>query len=149
MGGQPLSRVAPDADLDLAARVMDTEPELASLAMRVIASWSYVEYWMTRLLAVFLKTDYGVAHAMMTGIVSSEARWGALDAATYALDDADRILYDRAIHAAAGPHKIRRKYAHHLWTISRTVPDALILVDPQYMVGYHAANLERNAQLNR
>lgn len=150
MSPQRLSQVAPGVDLRFGSSLIDAEPELASLAMRVISSWSYLEYWEARLLAAFLKADYDITYAMLAALQSSVARRAAVDAAArHALNDDDLALYERTKIAIKGKRKIRNRYTHSLWITSKHVPDALIMVDPRYMVRYHADALAYQSEFQR
>jgi len=127
----PLSRVRPDkVPLHIMAGGLAQRPELAKHVMSVIDWWSYSEAQLAALLPRFLKADYRVTHAMFQALSSAEARRSALTAAARATMSSEEFeLYESVMRAIVPTRNTRNAFAHRLWCISESLPEALLLTD--------------------
>ncbi|NQV55930.1 MAG: hypothetical protein HQ503_08745 [Rhodospirillales bacterium] len=118
-------------------------PELVLKIMQVISIWAFTEKQHVSLAAKFLNSDFEVVFDMLNALVSVEGRRAAIIAAAKsALNDDDFNLYEATMRTMKASRDRRNDYAHHIWTVTDHLPDALLLIDPKYLV-QHDAELER------
>ena len=130
MSPQPLSTKKDQAySRWIVPQALAYRPQLAALVAQVIAIWSWIDAEYARLLAHFLKADHDVVLGMLSGIVSSEARRGAIiEAARTALSAQDRRLFEAVDKAINPSRKTRHAYAHGIWGYIEEWPDRLLWV---------------------
>lgn len=126
---QPLSRVRRNARLIVTPAALSHRPELAALAMQVIAQWADIDGDFAGILSLMLKTDVAVGTAMYLALVGGGTRRAALAAAAgKALAPADLELF-YGVERAIKPSRDRRnEFAHHAWAYADELPDALLLL---------------------
>ena len=132
---QPLSRVTPNANFEIGnvgTRPLSQRPELAIMAMEVIASWSHVESFMMQMyieLAGGLETD---AAAVFLALETTTAKSAAINVLAKRKLPADHVILLRAIiKIIKSGQKERDKLAHWIWGTSENIPDAILLADPR------------------
>ncbi len=114
--------------------IKNAPENLALLAMRCIAAWSYVECEQIRLLSNMLRSDYAVVSAGFLAIKSPAARKAAIKgAASTALDGRELDLFDAVYEDLKAPERFRNKLAHSLW-VNVGEPNTLALLDPREFV---------------
>jgi hypothetical protein len=139
MAPQPLSKIRKPVGVDLSTGKVLERPELAAIAMGTIATWSNIDNGFAQMTSVFLQADFEAVTAMLAALTSSEARYAAIRAAAEsALNDDDWRLFQAVDRAIKPSRKRRNEYAHHVWGISPTIPDALLLVNPRYLAKFNA-----------
>jgi hypothetical protein len=148
---QPLSRVVPESKmvgLDIWPRdAMVQRPKVAVLVAEAIAEWAQVECSVGVILAVILETEAQTALAMFSALTSSNNQMTIVEAAAKAkLTKADSDLLSALLKIARRAAKERHKLAHWCWALAYELPEALLLIDPDYlgtlianMNGYHDA----------
>jgi hypothetical protein len=105
-------------------------PYLMALIGRHISIWAWIDAEYANLTAEFLTADHRVVCELLNGIISSDARRGAiLGAARAALDAARLDLFDAIWTASAASRRRRNDFAHGLWGSSDDLPDSLIWAD--------------------
>jgi hypothetical protein len=138
---QPLSRVAPSALVSMGnigptySDPLVERPELAILAVQVIASWSNVEAFMMRLFVSLMGGSTELAATVYLSLEIQSAKSAAINAAADAkLSEPERALL-RAILALVKSHqKSRDKIAHWIWGFTQELPDALLLANPKDLI---------------
>lgn len=113
------------------------DPALVAGAMRVIATWSYVDKTLLDLFASFLGAEQEIVVTMMAKITNRGARDAAFRAiAAHALcDDTDGLdLFTYHTKRISARRKsIRDRYAHWLFAARASQADVLVLVDPRHV----------------
>lgn len=136
MSPQPFWPLAKNNEVPwIVPQALGQRPELAGLVMQVISTWSHIDAEYAVMLAAFLKSDHDVVCSMLEGIVSTEARRGAVMSAARAALSADAFDFFRAVDRAAAPSRRKRhKFAHGIWGYVEEWPDRLLFVDgKEYM----------------
>src|SRR3954471_8628221 len=95
----PLSKVFPDCEVRIGVeQVLLVDAEIATLAMRVIATCSYIDLEMTKLAARFAKSDFTIISGMLAPMRA--ARKEAITAAAeVALTDPEDLALYRSVVA--------------------------------------------------
>jgi hypothetical protein len=138
---QPLSSVAPNASFEIGsagARYLETNPQLASVALEAIASWSNVEGFLLRMFEALLGGNGSVAVAMYRALETQSAKTKAIRAAANSVlsERPDELRVLKALLAIAQTNeKSRNKLAHWVWGLSRDIPDAFLLADSRNFTG--------------
>lgn len=138
---QPLSRVAPNALVSIGnvgsayPSPLAERPELALLAIQVIASWSNVEAFMMRLFVNLMGGSTDLAATVYLSLEIQSAKSAAINAAAAVkLSEQEKALL-RAILALVKSHqKSRDKIAHWIWGTAPQLPDALLLANPKDLI---------------
>lgn len=114
--------------------------------MRVIATWSFVEFHRTRMLTSMLHADFTVVATMLTAINSSHAKQLALEAGiNKSLVEADAKFFRAVWKTAIKPVETHRnRYAHWMWAYSEDLPESLILVPPDDAATWAASKYPTN-----
>jgi len=128
---QPLSRVVPQASIDISSGSINRRPELALEALKVIAFWAGIEGDLATILAAMLKSDVATGVAMYEALTGSEGRRAALlAAARQALPEWLYILFE-AVQIATKPSRNQRNaFAHGIWATCAELPDAILSLNP-------------------
>jgi len=132
MAPQPLNRITPNCAVNFDPRKLLNSPHITVYPMTVIATWAFIDDILARLLSQMMKSDLSIGLAMFQALKSQESQRSAvLGAAEKALPlDHFRLL--QAIWKVTKPSRDRRhEYAHHLWGIPDSIPNALALLDPK------------------
>jgi len=139
---QPLSKVMPGStlnDLIITPAFLEiADPVLVGLVMRVIATWSYVDLALTDLISVFLRADFEVVNEMFIALIGSTQRRAVRDAASLTLSENDRELYVQVMKRLGPIEKHRNDFAHSIWAYARSMPEALLLIDPKALARHNA-----------
>ena len=141
---QPLSRVRADANISIGNNwdnPSDHRPELALLAMKVIAEWSILESFMQGLFVAMLGANPGPAaaiYAALTATATQKAAFKALAKSALSSDD-ERDVFDAILMAFDTVAKIRNDIAHGVWGHSAQIPDGVLLCDADVLMEYHVA----------
>ena len=140
---QPLSRVNPNAGFrigNVGDDPLQRHPELALLAVQVVASWSNVDAFLLRLFVELMGGPRDTAATVFLALETQSAKTAAINAVARALpDNHQRVL--RAILAIAKTHQRGRdKIAHWIWGDSDALPEAILLIDPRAMAGDEPPN---------
>lgn len=132
---QPLSRVAPNANVvigNVGDYPLRRHPELALLAIEVIASWSNVEAFMLNVFVEMMGGPADTAATVFMALESQPAKSAAINAVADAeLHDHHRDLLRVLLAMAKSYGKSRDKIAHWIWGDSPQLPDALLLANPK------------------
>jgi hypothetical protein len=134
MPPQPLRSVHRTAKVYADHTGIARSPELVQLVGQAIAIWAHVESSLANLLAVMLKgASAETAIAMFGALTSTNAQTDVLRAAAeLALKDTtSKRIFEAIIRLVRERARTRHKFAHWLWTSSKDVPDALLLIDPR------------------
>jgi hypothetical protein len=129
---QPLSKI-PGGSSNLrigAEHVTAVNPELAALAMQMIATCSYMDLGLTQIAAFLSGGKYTVTASMLHALTG--ARQNAIDAiARAALEESsprEYRWYCKVMKRVKRVRDRRNMYAHYLWAISPSRPDLLVLI---------------------
>lgn len=134
----PLSRVRPNAAFNLGNNIdnpSDHRPELALLAMKVIAEWSLLESFMTGVFVHMLGSNPTPALAIYTALSGSVSRGAAFKAVAkeaHLSTEEDEIL-DAILSLYKTAGRERNRIAHWVWGHSPEIPDGVLLCDQQVM----------------
>lgn len=133
---QPLSRVRTDPGLiTLSAEILEEMPELATLAMQIIARWARIEHELGLLLMRLLGAAEGPALAIYSVLTGQGMQNLALSAAARSvLSDEDFKTFTAVVNVATSAGKKRHKLAHWIWGKCEALPGVLLLADPQSLV---------------
>jgi hypothetical protein len=132
MAPQPLSRVRPNARaLPGPETLYSQRPNLAPLAMAVIAHWSEIEAKTASMLAFILRAEAAPTMAMLQAIRSASAQMDMIEAAGSSKLSGEQLeMFDAIIRLARNAAKKRHPIAHHIWAFSMDMVDAALLVEP-------------------
>jgi hypothetical protein len=132
MPPQPLSRVRPKAKALPGPEALYTHrPNLAPLAMAVIAHWSEIEVKNASMLAFVLRAEAAPTMAMIQAIRSASAQMDVIEAAgSVKLTGQHLEIFKAIIRLARKAAKKRHPIAHHVWAFSMEMVDAILLVEP-------------------
>ena len=123
----------------IANRHVSQRPHLAALAMECISSWSNADNAMRLgLFALLFGGSGSLAAKVFLAMDSTRAKSLAVVTAVEAVlaGEPEMIKLLKAVQAiAATNEKQRDKLAHHIWGVSKDLPDALLLADPRKEYG--------------
>jgi hypothetical protein len=136
---QPLSRVSPDGKLHFSAGVLRKSRFAADVAY-VIATWAHIDGDIASILSRMLNTDIAVGTAMYMALIGSGGQKAALAAAAReALPEWQCLLLQAINKVTASARDQRNEFAHHVWGVCSTLPDALLLTEAKIVVAYNVA----------
>jgi hypothetical protein len=132
---QPLSSVAPNAGIMLnnaGDRPLQRHPELAILAVEVIASWATVESFMLNVFVELMGGPTDKAATVFLALETQSAKAAAINAiADESLADEHKALLRAIIRVTKSHQAMRDKIAHLAWGDSPNLTEALLLIDPR------------------
>jgi hypothetical protein len=140
MAPQPLSSVAPDAQMWAAKLLFCKDPDIWAQCGRIICAASDIEILFGEALHIMagIKTS-GPAMAMY-GAVNQTAKMAAVGAvADSVLSGVDLDLFQIVQRLATVAMRDRHVVAHWVWAQVYEMPDALLFIEPDAV---HAAHLE-------
>ncbi len=115
-------------------------PDLALLAMRVIAAWSLLESDFEGVFVQMLGANPRPAAAIYASLTSAATQKAALRAiAEFEIPMPERDVLDALFSQLATVAKDRNKVAHWIWGSSPDLPDGVLLTDPKAMIKYRVA----------
>lgn len=110
-------------------------PQLASLALEAIASWSNVEAYLLKMFVQLVGGNDTLAADIYLSLAGDGPKKAAINtAAESMLDQAHLDVFQAILEIADINSKARHKLAHWTWGDSDGLPDALLLVDPRAMI---------------
>jgi hypothetical protein len=135
---QPLSKfIKPGVPWAMAidAAEIPKKPALAVLIAETVAKASAMEHGMAMILVHLLHASPEPAFAMFSEVMDAgNKRSMILAAARAALPAEDFEAFEAISSAYRTQMDVRNKFAHWLWGSCDQVDDALVLVDPRYML---------------
>jgi hypothetical protein len=150
MPPQPLSRVRPNAKVLPGAETLYTlRPNLAPLAMGVIAHWSEIEARTAAMLAFVLRAEAAPTMAMLQAIRSASAQIDMIEAAASSKLAGEQLeMFDAIIRLVRNAAKKRHPIAHHIWAFAMDMVDAALLIEPSaYLEMFVTLSTTETAQL--
>lgn len=137
---QPLKKVNARAGLNYGqAKAITERPELALLAMSVIARWSEVESFAAAFFVALLGANPIPGAAVYATLTSNGMQKEALRAAAdVQLDEPRRDVLEAILHRYSSAVLERNKIAHGLWAYSPEIPDGILLVKPRSIIAFNA-----------
>jgi hypothetical protein len=138
---QPLSSIVKDKPYEVTINPdgLLQKPNLANLVAVAIGWSSNIEYALGLVLVTMLDANVKPAFAMFSAITSAAAQRSALSSAAEAVLSPDDLeIFGAVLAVARTTSEQRNKFAHGLWGTSPQVPDALLLVSPEHILGVHA-----------
>ncbi|ANL45305.1 hypothetical protein AMC87_CH00571 [Rhizobium phaseoli] len=143
---QPLSSYIKKGDqysLSTGGDELKKRPHLAARVAELIGIASGIDHGMAIILANLLHASPEPAFAMFTEIMDAgNKRAMILAAARAALKPEDFESFEVVSAVVRSQIDVRNKFAHWIWGACEQVPDALLLVDPRYLLG-HARHLQK------
>lgn len=138
---QPLSKHGPLKSLSIGNNSDSPSrhrPELALLAMQVIAEWSILESFMAGLLVKMLGANPGPAAAMYSSLTGGAAQRAAFRAiADVSINDESvRNVFEATLSTYSSLSVQRNKIVHWTWGHSDDIPDGVLLANPRAMMEY-------------
>lgn len=132
MSPRPLKQVVPGGiAYTTGPDALRRQPELAGMAMNIVAQWAVNEVRMARILVVLLGAQSRPVIAMHSALTSTQAQMAALRAAAKTMvTDEYWNTFDAALVVVKKLAKERNRVAHWIFGYSNQVPDALLLVNP-------------------
>jgi hypothetical protein len=141
---QPLSRVKPDAEINVGAQALTLVPDFVPQIMRVIAVWSDIDGNFANIFSNMLTMDIEVGTAVYQAFNGREARRIALfTAAEKALPEWQQIVLRTVWKATKASQDQRDWFVHHVWGYSRDLPNALLLMDSNVVVDRNVSMKQR------
>lgn len=142
---QPLNRVCSTPGL---LRITDEahaqRPELAVLAMTLIAAWSRVELQCSYIFALSIDAQHERAAKLLNACESAGARLSLIRTAVQdRLGDEAFALFSDIMKIGTAAKNARNDLAHGLWGCCKALPDALLLVDARYFAQHGAGAADR------
>lgn len=125
---------------------------LMGMAMRVVATWSYIDAIRMEMVASFIRGEYEVVTAMFAKIDNEGARQAAYSAAAeHALvnDPDGQRLFEQVTTKLRENASTRNQYAHSLYAHAPAIPDALVLIDPREIAKLNATGHQFDADIQR
>jgi hypothetical protein len=136
---QPLSRVSLDGELYFSAGALRESPFAADVAY-VIATWAHIDGDIASILSRLLNADIAVGTAMYMALIGSGGQKAVLNAAAREALPKWQCLLLQAINKVTASARDQRNYfAHHVWGVCSTLPDALLLTEAKTVVVYNVA----------
>jgi len=145
---QPLNRVVKTPTLLRFTDEAHAErPELAMLAMTLIAAWSRVDLNSSYIFALSIDAQHERAAKLLNACESAGARLSLIRTAIQdRLGDDALALYSEIIKGATAAKNARNDFAHNLWAYCKNLPDALLLVDARYFAEFGAGAADRHSK---
>lgn len=141
---QPLSRVQSNQRIAVSALYVLNYPEFATQAMRVIAHWAHIDGNMAVILSRMLKSDITAGSAMYMALMGGEAKRAALLAvARHSLTESDLVLLQACLKATKASRNERNDFAHNVWGVCESVPNALLLMPYSVVVDVNISYRQR------
>lgn len=132
MPPQPLSNIKRDATVEIPPVDLTKRPGGALWIASCISAWSAVEFHLGLMMIAFLGKAASPTVAIYVDLIAFRTRIEALIAAAKnTLSDEYYEIFEALISFTRVAAKKRDKLAHHLWTYSCDLPDALLLIDPR------------------
>lgn len=133
MGPQPLSNVRRNAIGFFGTKYLMEKPAHAALIMALIAFAAETEnYWAWVISDMYPASERRAATAMYQAVMGGEGRRSALTAVGEAKLTGERLAMFKAAEKLWKPIRNRRNdFAHHLWGVTKELPDDLLLMDPK------------------
>ncbi len=108
--------------------------EIATCAMRFIATWTWFAATMDRLAIALMSADHVVASEFMGAIFNPPAKRAAVIKATIeARGVEDATLVDAVYKHFNRYETLRNDLVHHLWGYAGEEPEKLFLLDPKHL----------------
>ncbi|MFK0331036.1 hypothetical protein ACIQUB_07920 [Rhizobium sp. NPDC090275] len=143
---QPLSNsITKESPYNLAfnADELRTRPLLAAKVSEFIARASALDHGMAMVLVSLLHASPEPAFAMFSEVLDAGNRRAMILAAARSTLDAEHFeMLEVVSNAVRMQIDVRNKFAHWLWGGCEQLPDALLLVDPRYLLG-HARHFQK------
>lgn len=119
-------------------------PELALMAMNVVAEWSLLESFVNSLFVSILGDDAPAGSVIFATIRSQAGQRDAIDAVaeTYIANPDLRDAILAALDVYKGASKTRNRLVHWIWGHCPELPDAVLLANPVTRIAQDA-NLQR------
>lgn len=143
---QPLSSLLSKDDpwsITINPHELAKHPQRTVQVAEVIARASSIEHGLAMILVHVLHASPEPAFAMFSEVMDAGNRRAMIVAAAKAAlsaDDSESLEAIMSVVRTQIDH--RNKFAHWLWGACEQVPDALLLVDPRYLLG-HARRLQQ------
>jgi hypothetical protein len=137
---QPLSRVNSRAPVIFGdATTMTKRPKVAAKIAECIAECAEIETMLGLFLAILLEANSKAALAIYSSVDNRAAQLRILNAAAEAVMEPDNFdLYSAVMNAAVRPAmKERDKLAHWCWGYSQSLPNDLLLSEPDDKLQLH------------
>lgn len=116
---------------------MRKNPEIGLLVAECIAQWPEVENVLGHVLAMLLETEARAAIAMLSSLASTAAQTAIIEAAAETkLRNDQKEVFDAILMLVRQVGKERHKMAHWCWGSSPQLPDALLLIDPEWKLQF-------------
>ena len=137
---QPLSRVSSTAGFALHATGFEQRPAIAQGIAQCIAYWSWVDTQISRLYVILLGGNEEMATSAYNALESAKAKRDAiLSLALSHLKAEDYRIVAALLRYVKSQQSTRDRIAHWMWGLpSDDLPDAMVLVDPKFLISQHA-----------
>jgi hypothetical protein len=127
----PISRIVPNAIVDLDTGVLDDKPAMAILVAKIFAVWASIETELSFLMVRILGASPSPAMAIYDTLTAQHLQLGALEAAARVkLSIEHYAIFLATISIAKNTQKPRNHLAHWNWGGCEQRPDLLALIDP-------------------
>ena len=137
MPPQPLSSIREHPSrLDIGPHTLRQQPDLATLVMDVISTWSSADLTVVELISNMLEADFEIVAIMLGALRSAEGKRAAIDATAkvrLAADPELLSLFEAVMKVTKASRSRRNDFAHHVWASCPDIPKSLCLIDPRYM----------------
>jgi hypothetical protein len=130
-----LSEVAPDELPIFVPRLLGQRPHLAALVTETISTWSYTEHALGKSVATMSR---GINAVEMEDYIANWRLPARLKIvrriARSELTEPDLTLFLKVLDVIEQLAHRRHAFAHGIWGAVETLPDALLLVDPEHVL---------------
>jgi len=134
----PLSRVCSHANIIFEAYPLERNPELLTLAMRIISTWSTLESTVDGCFGAIIGGNAKAAAAIWKTLRSRPAEQTAFRAAAGATqNERYKELTEVLLELLKKAAKTRDIVAHWVWAYTPEVPDAILLMSPEDYFEYN------------
>jgi len=140
---QPIKKVNPAASVHISlsdASPSNHRPELALLAMSVLAEWSILDSWLNGLFVIMCGPEPTAALDIYSSLSGGATKAVAFNAvAEKYLKPEEKEIYAAIMRLVVRARNQRNKLAHGVWGYSPQIPDGVLLCDAIPMMRYSTA----------
>lgn len=149
MPPQPLSSIAPKANVKWGPGDLSGSEELSAIALETISLWSQADYNFTVILVDLIKSDLSAGFALFDTLPSWPAKKKAiLEVAKSTLPSDDFCLFDAVIQTTEPSRKYRHRFAHHIFAASPDLPSCILTIDPICLTNFERERALINKKMN-
>jgi hypothetical protein len=138
---QPLSHVNSKATIAMMQDdTMASQPKIAVAIAECIGQWAEIENILGLILSMLLGAEARAGIAMFHSLNNTNSQMSVLNAAAeIKLTQEFKDVFDAVMILVRGLAKERNRFVHWCWARSKELPEALLLVDPEWKTNLTAS----------